>query len=440
MSGIAEILLNLGYKITGSDLHPSDIVERLGSLGAQISTGHSATNIHDQDVVITSTAIPASNPELIEARKRGIPVIHRSEMLAELVRMKMGIGIAGTHGKTTTSSIIAHLLTQAQFNPTSVIGGQVFNLGSNAYIGKGDYLVFEADESDGSFINFFPLIAIITNIDADHMDHYRSFANLKEAFVRYANQVPFFGKIILCLDDPTNREILSEIKRPVLTYGFSQKADLRAEVLELHGEFSRFKVFFQDKEIAEVEIPILGRHNILNTLAAFGVAIELDIPVAVIVQAVKTFRGVGRRLEHIAEVGGIDVYDDYGHHPTEIKATLKALSQKKRRVMTIFQPHRYTRTRDLYEDFGTSFADTDELFLMEIYPAGEEPIEGVNSNLIADAIVKYGRPEKFSFIPRWEELVERVVQTASKGDIVITLGAGDVTKLSREIAARLIKK
>lgn len=439
MSGIAEILLNLGYEISGSDLHDSDLIKRLQKMGAEINVGHSSGNIHDQDVIISSSAIPKANPELIEAHKRNIPVIHRSEMLAELVRMKMGLGVAGTHGKTTTSSIVAHMLTQAGLNPTSVIGGQVFNLGSNATIGAGDYLVFEADESDGSFLNFYPFLSIMTNIDADHMDHYRSFANLKDAFIQYANQVPFYGKNILCYEDPTIREILPEIKKPFMTYGFSGKADLYAEITELHGDYSRFRCVFQGQDLGLAEIPILGRHNILNSLAAIAMGIELDIDISTLFAALKSFKGVGRRMEHIGEVGGIDIYDDYGHHPTEIKATLRALSQKGRRILTVFQPHRFSRTKDLYEDFATSFKDTDVLFLMAIYPAGEEPIEGVSSELIANTIYKYGKPEQFTFEPRWEDLLKKIVETVKTGDIILTLGAGDVTKLSREIARRLIK-
>lgn len=438
MSGIAEILLNMGYHISGSDLHNGEIVKRLSNKGANIRIGHSATNILDQDVVITSTAIIGSNPELVEANKRGMPVIHRSEMLAELVGMKIGIGVAGTHGKTTVSSIIAHLLTETGLNPTSVIGGQVFNFGSNAKAGRGKYLVFEADESDGTFLKFFPFIGVITNIDADHMDHYRSFHHLKESFLTYANQVPFYGKALLCYEDPTVREILPKIKKPYMTYGFSENADLRGEIKELKGDYSSFTCFYKGDELGQTKIKLLGKHNVLNALAAIGVALELDINLEDALKSLETFQGVGRRMEHIAEVRGIDIYDDYGHHPTEVKATLEALSKKGRRILTIFQPHRYSRTQDLYKDFGSAFADSYELFLLEIYPAGEEPIKGVSSRLILDAVKEYGKPDNVSLFEKWEDLLREVTNRAASGDLILTLGAGDVTRLSKEIAANLI--
>ncbi len=439
MSGIAEILQNMGYRISGSDLHESETIDHLREMGAAIAIGHSATNVSDQDVVITSSAIPKSNPEIIEANNRDIPIIHRSEMLAELVRMKRGIGVAGTHGKTTTSSIIAHILTELEINPTSVIGGQVFNLGSNAKVGKGDFLVFEADESDGTFLNFFPYLAVVTNIDADHMEHYRSFANLKDAFVTFSNQVPFYGKAILCIDDPTVKEIMPQLKKPLMTYGFSQDADVRAEIVDLHGDYSRFRVYFKDQNLGESNIPLLGEHNVLNALAALAIAIELDLDVARALKALNEFRGVGRRMEHIAEVRGIDIYDDYGHHPSEIKATLKALSQKGRRIVTIFQPHRYSRTQLLYEDFGKAFGDTQLLYLMDIYPAGEEPIEGVDSQMIMDTVLGHGSPQMVYYLSKREEMIAHILENITAGDIILTLGAGDVTKFSRQIAASLIQ-
>lgn len=439
MSGIAEILVNLGYSITGSDLRDSEIVQRLREQGAKISLGHSATNILDQDVVITSSAIPATNPEVIEAHKRRIPIIHRSEMLAELVRLKMGLGVAGTHGKTTTSSILAHVLTDLGLTPTSVIGGQVFNLGSNARAGEGEYLVFEADESDGSFLNFYPYLAVITNIDADHMEHYRSFANVKSAFVQYANQVPFYGKAILCLDDPTVKEILPEVHRPVLTYGLSSSAEVRASQIELDGNSSRFRVSFQGQYLGEVTLALLGEHNVLNALAAIAIALELDLDMDRVFASLASFQGVGRRMEHIALVKDVDIYDDYGHHPTEIKATLQGLARKGRRILTVFQPHRYSRTQLLYEDFGQVFGASSELFLMEVYPAGEEPIEGVSTQLIHDAVRAHGFPEWVHYRSRWEELLDLLKERIQPQDVILTLGAGDITKFARELAGRLAR-
>lgn len=438
MCGIAEILINLGYEVSGSDLKESDTTRRLASLGAKIFLGHYPSNIGDYSVVIISTAVNVlTNPEVIEARSRKIPVIHRSEMLAELVRLKYGIGVAGTHGKTTTSSMMSHVLWHAKFNPTCVIGGKVLNFGSNARAGEGDYLVFEADESDGSFLKLLPAITVVTNIDADHLDHYKYFDGIKDAFVQYVNNIPFYGYSVLCIDDSIVKEILPRVERPYFTYGFSEDADFRAENMHLDGETS-FDCSFRGKKLGTIHLQALGRHNVLNALAVIAVAHELEIPFAEIASGLAEFKGVGRRLELVGETDGITIMDDYGHHPTEIRATLAALRTKSRRLVVIFQPHRYSRTQSLFEDFGKCFGGADELFLTEIYPAGETPIEGVSSSLIAESITRSGG--KVEVIRRFEDIAKTVAKHAKKGDIVLTLGAGDITRAGAQILEELKRR
>ena len=375
MSGIAEILINLGYTVTGSDLRESEITAHLKDVGAEIFVGHYASNVTDQNVVITSTAIDPLNPEIIEARKRAIPIIHRSEMLAELVRLKHGIGVAGTHGKTTTSSMLSSVLWSCGVNPTSIIGGKVLNFGSNARKGEGDYIVFEADESDGSFLKLLPTIGVVTNIDADHLDYYKYFEGLKDAFLQYINHVPFYGYAVVCIDDPAVVAILPRIERPYFTYGTSEDADFRASDIRFENGMTRYNCFFRDEYLGEVALKLLGRHNVVNSLAVVTVARELEIPFDCIQKGLAEFEGVGRRLEILGESAGVTVIDDYGHHPTEIAATLSAVKSLGRRIVTIFQPHRYSRTQLLWDEFGKSFTDTDLLFLADIYPASETPIE-----------------------------------------------------------------
>jgi UDP-N-acetylmuramate--alanine ligase len=439
MCGIAEILINLGYEVSGSDLKESDTTRRLAEMGAKIFIGHYPSNIGDYSVVITSTAVNLlTNPEVIEARSRKIPVIHRSEMLSELVRLKYGIGVAGTHGKTTTSSMMAHVMWHAGQNPTSVIGGKVLNFGSNARAGEGEYLVFEADESDGSFLKLLPAITVVTNIDADHLDHYKYFEGIKDAFLQYMNNIPFYGYSVICIDDPVVAELLPKIERPYVTYGFREESDFRAANLHLDGETS-FDCYYKDKKLGRITMQLLGRHNVLNALSVVAVASELEIPFAVIADALADFKGVGRRLELIGEADGITILDDYGHHPTEIRATLDALRTKGRRIAAVFQPHRYSRTQHLAEDFGKCFGGADLLFLTEIYPAGEAPIEGVSSRLIADAVERSdGRT--VTVIPRFEDIAPTIAKSLKKGDILVTLGAGDITKAGPLVLEELKKK
>jgi UDP-N-acetylmuramate--alanine ligase len=436
MSGIAEILINLGFDVSGSDLRESENTRRLADLGAKIFIGHYTSNIEDYNVIVTSSAIDFSNPEIIEAKKRNIPIIHRSEMLAELVRLKHGIGVAGTHGKTTTSSILSHVLWAGNLNPTSIIGGKVFNFGSNAKKGEGDYLVFEADESDGSFLNLLPSIAIVTNIDADHLDHYKYFEGLKDAFLEYINNIPFYGYSVLCIDDLSIRELLPRIERPYFTYGTLEDADFRAAEIKQVGGNTEFLCYFRDELLGKATLPLLGKHNVLNSLAVIAVAIELEMSFEDICKGFASFKGVGRRLEYIGEKNNIRVIDDYGHHPTEVSATLQALKSLGRRLVVIFQPHRYSRTQMLAEDFGKSFYDADKLFLTEIYPAGETPIEGVNSQLIIDSIGKHNGLD-VTLISRFEDISTTVASYLEPGDILVTLGAGDIYKVGKNILSEI---
>ena len=440
MSGIAEILINLGYEVSGSDLRESDVTRRLAGMGAKIFIGHAPSNIADYNVVVTSSAVNmVSNPEVIEAKNRKIPIVHRSEMLAELVRLKYGIGVAGTHGKTTTSSMLAHLLWSCGMNPTSVIGGKVLNFGSNARAGEGEYIVFEADESDGSFLKLLPTITVVTNIDADHLDHYKYFEGLKAAFLQYINNIPFYGYSVLCLDDPVIRELLPLVERPYFTYGMTDGADFRAADIRLENGRTSYDCFFRGKLLGRIQLQLLGRHNVINSLAVIAVARELEVSFDCIRDGLAAFKGVGRRLELVGEKNGITVIDDYGHHPTEIRATLDALSTLGRRIIVIFQPHRYSRTQLLHEDFGKAFGAADKVFLTEIYPAGEAPIEGVTSELIRASIEKTEGKET-TILHKFEEIAPALAAAARPGDIILTLGAGDITKAGPLICQELDKK
>jgi UDP-N-acetylmuramate--alanine ligase len=438
MSGIAEILINLGYKVSGSDIKESEITKRLASLGAKIFIGHNASNISDNNVVVTSSAINPNNPEIIEARKKRIPIIHRSEMLAELVRLKHGIGVAGTHGKTTTSSMLSYILYRGGINPTAIIGGKVLNFDSNARVGQGEYIVFEADESDGTFLRLLPTIAVVTNIDADHMDYYKYFEGLKEAFLKYVNNVPFYGYSVLCRDDQVIAELLPKVERPFVTYGFSENADFRANNVRCFPDKTLFDCCYKNDLLGEIEIELLGNHNVLNSLAVITVALELGLEFKDIKAGLKEFKGVGRRIQKIGEEKGIIVFDDYGHHPTEIKATLQAIKNMGRRMIVLFQPHRYTRTQLLWDDFGAAFGNADLVMLTEIYPAGEEPIEGVSSNLIRDSIEKHDG-KKVDIVAHLEDIPSLILKKAKKGDIVLTLGAGDIYKAGPMILEALRK-
>jgi len=436
MSGIAEILINLGYEVSGSDLKESEQTRRLEAMGATVFTGHHPSNIKDYHVVITSSAIDMANPEIIEARKRRIPIIHRSEMLAELVRLKHGIGIAGTHGKTTTSSMLASVLSDSGMNPTAIIGGKVFNFGSNARAGEGEYMVFEADESDGSFLKLMPSIAIVTNIDADHLDHYKYFEGLKDAFLTYMNNIPFYGYSVLCLDDNVIRELLPRVDRPFFTYGFSSDADFVARDVHRKDGMTCFTCDYRGTGLGRFSLAQLGNHNVSNSLAVIAVALELGLDYEAIRHGLANFRGVGRRLERIGDKHGIMVMDDYGHHPTEIRATLAAVKNLGRRIVVVFQPHRYSRTELLWDEFGQCFSNADEVFLTEIYPAGEPPIEGVSSELICKAMEKH-ESRRPVVISRFEDIASTVAPVLRADDIVLTLGAGDIYKAGPMILAEI---
>ena len=432
MSGIAEVLLNLGFKVTGSDARKTEITERLQKLGAVISMGHSEDNIIDADVVVTSSAIRPDNPEVKKAKELFIPVIQRAEMLAELMRMKYSIAVAGAHGKTTTTSLVSTILGHAGFDPTCVIGGRLNSLGSNAKLGDSKYLVAEADESDGTFLLLYPTIAVATNIDLEHLDFYSDLNEIKSAFTAFLNKVPFYGMDIICIDNANLQSLIPQLKRRYMTYGLSKQADLRAENVRYEGFTSKFKVVYKGYELGEITLALPGSHNVVNALAACGVCIELDVPFAVIRDALKEFAGIHRRLE-VKYDGDVKLIDDYGHHPTEVKATLSAVRKfAKGRTIVAFQPHRYTRTKALMEEFVSSFNDADVLIVTEIYAASEDKIEGVSGEVLAENIRMSGH-KHVVFAPTKEEVVEKILEIAQKDDVVVTLGAGDINKIDESL-------
>jgi UDP-N-acetylmuramate--alanine ligase len=434
MSGIAEVLINLGFKVTGSDVRRTDISERLESLGATIFQGHSEENIIDSDVVVVSSAVRPDNPEVKKARELFIPVIQRAEMLAELMRMKYSVAVAGAHGKTTTTSLVSSILGHAGFDPTCVIGGRLNSLGSNAKLGDSKYLVAEADESDGTFLLLFPTIAVATNIDLEHLDFYKDINEIKAAFLAFLNKVPFYGVNIICIDNANIQSIIPMLKRRYMTYGLSKQADLRADNISYEGFLTRFRVIYKGYDLGEIELTLPGIHNVVNALAACGVAIELDVPFRTIQEALKNFSGIHRRLE-IKYDGDIKLIDDYGHHPTEIKATLSAIRRMwKDRIIVAFQPHRYTRTRGLMEEFATSFNEADILILTEIYAASEDPIEGISVSNLAEKILMSGH-KNVIFAPTREDVVQKIVENARAGDIVLTLGAGDLYRIDEKLVS-----
>ena len=432
MSGIAEVLVNLGFKVTGSDLRETETTARLASLGAEIFYGHKEENVTQVDVVVVSSAVKPDNPEVKAAKSRFIPVIPRAEMLAELMRMKYSIAVAGAHGKTTTTSLVASILYAAGFDPTCVIGGRLNSLGTSAQLGSSEYLVAEADESDGTFLLLFPTLAVATNIDLEHLDFYKDIDEIKDAFVKFLNKVPFFGLVILCIDNPGLQSVIPSLKRRYLTYGLSKQADLRAEVGKQEGFTTSFRVTFKGEELGEVVLAMPGIHNVVNALAAIGVAIELDVPFSTVQEALKHFAGIHRRLE-VKWHKEWALADDYGHHPTEIKATLAAIRDIWRgRVIVAFQPHRYTRTKALLEQFVTSFNEADLLIVTEIYAASEEKIEGISGSILAERISKSGH-KNVLFAPTKEDVVDTVLQIVSPGDLVITLGAGDIYNVGERL-------
>jgi UDP-N-acetylmuramate--alanine ligase len=445
MSGIAEVLLNLGYKISGSDLKNSAVTERLAALGAQTFEGHAAANITGADVVVTSSAIPIDNPEVVEARRLHIPVIRRAEMLAELMRLKYGIAIAGMHGKTTTTSMVAAVLAGGGLDPTVVVGGRVDAMGSNARLGKSQYLVAEADESDRSFLKLSPIISVVTNIDREHMDCYRDMHDVRRTFLEFMERVPFYGLIVGCNDDPTLRRLLPRAHRRVTTYGTSRHCDffIRIDAPQArdpdHRTLSRFQVTYKEKSLGTFTLRVPGVHNVLNATAAIAVGTALDIPADQIRTALDDFRGVDRRFQLKGKAAGVSVIDDYGHHPTEIRATLAAARQSgSGRIHVIFQPHRYTRTRDLMDAFATAFTDADSLFVLDIYAASEKPIEGITSAVLTRRISQGHRAA--AYLPSFPEVIAAVCDLAQPGDMILTLGAGSVSQLGPMILEKLGKK
>jgi UDP-N-acetylmuramate--alanine ligase len=436
MSGIAEVLLNLGYQVSGSDLRSTPITEALQRQGATISHTHAAENVGNAHVVVTSSAVRRDNPEVLAAERRKIPVIPRAEMLAELARLKYSIAIAGTHGKTTTTSMVATILDRAGYDPTVVVGGLLNTLGSNARLGKGEYIVLEADESDGSFLLLSPTMAVVTNIEADHLDHYKDLAEIQEAFLQFVNKVPFYGAAILCLDDPAVQSLIPRMKRRFVTFGMAAQADVTILEPVAAGLGTSFKLRFNGGTVQRFELRVPGMHNVLNAAAAFAVTRDMGVDPSVIAAALRDFQGVARRFQ-IKSSDGITVVDDYAHHPTEVRAVLSAgKSANFRRIFAIFQPHRYTRTMHLMEDFARAFNLADVVLLLDIYPAGESPIEGVSTPVLVEKITSYGH-KNVIYAANYEAIENYVTENARDGDAVIVMGAGSVTKLSDQLAVKL---
>ena len=437
MSGIAELLLNLGYRVSGSDLRKSDITDRLSQLGAEIQEGHAAKNVpEDGHVVVFSSAVKVDNPEVVEAHRRKIPVIPRAEMLAELMRMKYGIAIAGTHGKTTTTSMVATILAAAGWDPTAVVGGKLNSLGSNAKLGQGEFLVAEADESDGSFLKLSPTVAVVTNIDPEHLDFYSGIGQIKETFLHFINKVPFYGFAVLCLDHPNVQELIPSVAKTFVTYGFSAHADYRADGVVSEGMSNRFRVIRCGETLGEVTLKAPGRHNVSNALAAAAVAAELGISFERIRAGLADYDGVARRFQVKGERNGVTVVDDYGHHPVEIRATLAAAREvwPSRRIVVGFQPHRYSRTQSLFRDFLSAFHDADLLFVFDVYPAGEEPIPGASGERLCEAIREHGHKAAI-YAGKAGDALSTVVAGLCAGDIFLTMGAGDVWKLGEGVVS-----
>jgi UDP-N-acetylmuramate--alanine ligase len=444
MSGIAEILLNLGMKVSGSDLKRSAVTDRLAQLGATVYEGHNAANVAGATVVVTSSAVHAKNPEVLEAQARKIPVIQRAEMLAELMRLKYGIAIAGMHGKTTTTSMVAAVLSAGGLDPTVVVGGRVDALGSNARLGASQYLVAEADESDRSFLKLSPILAVVTNLDREHMDCYHDMADVERAFLDFMDRVPFYGAVTACIDNALLKGILPRVRRRVFTYGLAAEADFRLEILDAildatqapgqPSSFSRFQVHTAAGPLGPFEIHVPGRHNVLNATAAVAIARQLEVSPAKIAEGLKHFRGVDRRFQQRGQARGVTVVDDYGHHPTEIRATLEAARAcTRRQIHVVFQPHRYTRTKDLLDEFGGAFRDADTVVVLPIYAASEEPIPGVTAERLAEQI----QGPSAVVAPDFAAAVQAVAAAAHEGDLILTLGAGSVSQLAPQILAAL---
>ena len=430
MSGIAELLLNLGYKVSGSDVKMSEITDRLKRLGGEIFKGHAAGNIEGVDVVVFSSAVDRDNPEIREALQSSIPVIPRAEMLAELMRLKYSIAIAGAHGKTSTTSIVASVLAAGGLDPTVVIGGKLKSIGSNAVLGQGDFIVAEADESDGSFLKFSPTIAVVTNIDKEHLDFYKDLDEIKTVFLSFLDRIPFYGLAVLCLDNEPVQELIPRMKKRYTTYGMSSQADFQIRDVEFTAHKSRFNVYHRGNKMGMIDLNLPGIHNVYNATASIAVGVELNIAFDQIKKALENVEGVQRRLEIKGEANGITVIDDYGHHPTEIKVTLKAVEENwpNRRKVVVFQPHRYTRTQALFDEFTRAFYRSDVLVVMPIYPASEKKIKGVNSRSLCEGIKSHGHKEVI-YVSGFKTALSYLSQTLLPGDVLLTLGAGDVWKV-----------
>jgi UDP-N-acetylmuramate--alanine ligase len=443
MSGIAEILLDQGFNVSGSDKALSEVTERLQRLGAKIFQGHKADNIQaDVDALVYSSAVALDNPEVTEAQRRNIPIIRRAEMLAEVMRLKYGVGVAGTHGKTTTTSMISLVLMEGGLDPTVIVGGKLSGLGgTNARLGKGEFIVVEADEFDRSFLSLTPTVAVLTTLETDHLDCYRDLEDIKGAFVQFASRVPFYGFVVLCLDEPALQDIMPHLsKKKIITYGLNPQADIQAVELRHRDNTTTFTIMRGERELGNVTLQIPGKHNVQNALAAIAVGLELGVSFDNAKAGIEKFSGVYRRWEKKGEVNGITVYDDYAHHPTECRATLAgAKAGWRRRVVCVFQPHLYSRTRDFYEEFGKAFLLSDLLIVTDVYPAREEPIQGVSGELIINAARQYGHKDA-RYVPDKKHVVDVLLKTVKENDIIITMGAGDIWKYGEEFLQRLKNK
>ena len=435
MSGIAEVLLNLGYKVTGSDVRATPITDRLERCGATIYSRHAAENVTSAHVVVTSSAVRTDNPEIREAEQRKVPVIARAEMLAELARLKYSVAVAGTHGKTTTTSMIATILDCAGLDPTVVVGGILNTIGSNARLGKGEFIVLEADESDRSFLLLSPTIAVVTNIEADHLDHYRDLEDIQAAFLSFINKVPFYGAAILCLDEPAVQSLIPQVKRRIVTYGTAAPCDVRITDVNMEGLGSTFVLRSNGGSVENIKLNVPGMHNVLNATAAYATARDMGVETSLIANGLESFRGVNRRFQ-VKSCDGITVIDDYAHHPTEIRATLGAAKAANfRRIFAVFQPHRYTRTFHLFDDFARAFNLADSILILDIYPAGENPIEGITTPALIEKIKSFGH-KSVLYAPNFEMIESYVIANARDGDAVVVMGAGNVTKLSDTLSER----